>query len=116
MDKNQIAEICVEYGELLRKEGFTPKHREPFSNDYDMNHILWMVNEIPNILDNPDKKEKANRWLGFVQGALSMKGYYTIDEMKGHNRSGKENKGVDPLPKPGDTYYWFEGGFAEQSF
>jgi len=26
------------------------------------------------------------RWLGFMQGALWVKGIYTIDELKAHNR------------------------------
>jgi len=77
-----------------------------------MNHIRWMVNEIPKIIDQPCKKEKAMRWLGFVQGVLWLKGYYTIEEMKGHNRSGKECEDKTVKPVQGETYYWFDGGYA----
>ena len=31
-------------------------------------------------------REKLMRWLGFMQGALWVKGIYTIDELKAHNR------------------------------
>ena len=111
MEKNRIVEVCQEYDEILKCDGFEIKHREPFSPDYDLNHIRWMINEIPKILDDPNKKEKANRWLGFVQGVLSMLGYFTIDEMKGHNKSGKENEKIIEEPVEGETYYWFEGGY-----
>lgn len=108
MEKSKMIEVCREYDDLLKADGFVSKHREPLSNEYDMNHIRWMVNEIPKIIENPEKEAKANRWLGFVQGVLSMKGYYTIDEMKGHNRSDKKSS---DSPKVGETYYWFEGGY-----
>ena len=104
-----IKELCAEYDELLAKDGVVIKHRERFSERYDMNHIRWMINEIPSMLNIPCKMEKVNRWLGFIQGVLWLRGYYTIEEMKGHNRSGDECK-EDVLPKPDDQYYWYEGG------
>ena len=70
MEKNQVLEVCQEYDEILAKDGFEIKHRDPTSLEYDMNHIRYMVNEIPKIIDQPCKKEKAMRWLGFVQGVL----------------------------------------------
>ena len=33
-----------------------------------------------------DDREKAMRWLGFIQGVLFAKGVYTVDEMREHNR------------------------------
>ena len=110
MEKNQVLEVCQEYDEILAKDGFEIKHRDTTSSRYDMNHIRYMVNEIPKIIDQPCKKEKAMRWLGFVQGVLWLKGYYTIDEMKGHTKSGKECK-EEIKPVQGETYYWFDGGY-----
>ena len=109
MKKNQFMEVCQDYDELLAKDGVIIKHRDP-NGDGDMNHIRWMINEIPKLVDNPCKIEKANRWLGFVQGVLWLKGYYTIDEMKGHTKSGKECK-EEIKPVQGETYYWFDGGY-----
>ena len=31
-------------------------------------------------------REKAMRWIGFIQGALWVLGVYTIDQMRDHNR------------------------------
>ena len=54
-----------------------------------------------------DKLEKCNRWLGFIQGVMWIKRYYTIEDMKSHTQSHKENmedreakgRGVTPNPK-----------------
>jgi len=86
MKKNQFLEICQEYDELLKNDGYEIKNRG-LLGDGDMNHIRWMIQEIPKLIDNPHKIEKANRWLGFVQGVLWIKGYFTIEKMKDHNRS-----------------------------
>jgi hypothetical protein len=48
-------------------------------------HILWMLDQIPGFLEE-GRKEKSNRWLGFIQGALWAQDIYTIEEMKDHNR------------------------------
>ena len=112
MKKNQFMEVCQDYDELLAKDGVIIKHRDP-NGDGDMNHIRWMINEIPKLVDNPCKIEKANRWLGFVQGVLWNKGYFTIEEMKGHNRSGKECPENDIEIKDTQKYYPFEGGVKD---
>ena len=112
MRKNQFVEICQDYDELLKNDGYEIKHREK-NGDGDMNHIRWMINEIPKLIDDPYKIEKANRWLGFIQGVLWNKGYFTIEEMKGHNRSGKEDPGNDIEIKDTQKYYTFEGGVVD---
>jgi len=56
-------------------------------------HLLWMCVETRKILDHVagDKDdrgtiEKAMRWLGFIQGGLWSQGFYSIEDMKNHNR------------------------------
>lgn len=48
-------------------------------------HLLYMCNQINEFIAE-DRREKAMRWLGFVQGALWQAGVFTIDELKNHNR------------------------------
>lgn len=48
-------------------------------------HIAWMCSQIPDFFDQ-GKKEKADRWLGFVQGAVWALGLRTIDQMREDNR------------------------------
>jgi hypothetical protein len=52
-------------------------------------HLLFMCEEIPKLIDN-GKIEKAMRWLGFIQGVLCEKDFYTIDQLKDHNRTNDE--------------------------
>lgn len=72
------------------------------------NHAAWMaaqaidfVKEAQKIEDLPlsaleteridarykarSKREKAHRWLGFIQGVLWLSGVYTLDELKEHS-------------------------------
>ncbi len=49
------------------------------------NHVIYMLDRIPEFIED-GRKEKANRWLGFIQGALWAQDVYTIEEMKGHNK------------------------------
>jgi hypothetical protein len=39
-----------------------------------------------------DSIGKANRWLGFVQGVMWMTGFYSVDEMREHNRSERDGR------------------------
>lgn len=50
-----------------------------------LSHVAWMVEEAKK-LANQGKIEKANRWLGFIQGFLWAKKFFTIEELKDHNR------------------------------
>ena len=56
-----------------------------------LQHVRWMCQEIlqwewASSEGAWPPGEKANRWLGFIQGVLFTKGVYTIDEMREHNR------------------------------
>lgn len=62
-------------------------------------HIAWMCEQAPDFLDDfvcdcgqhhkadPKKIEKAQRWLGFIQGVLWSSGFYSIDELRNHSTS-----------------------------
>jgi len=74
-----------------------PNHpREP-AEIRQVAHLLGMIPKIRAFIaagvgDGVSRSEaahaigKAFRWLGFMQGAFWVLGYYTIDEMRGHNR------------------------------
>jgi hypothetical protein len=44
-------------------------------------HLAWMCNEVHSLVDG-GRLEKANRWLGFVQGCLWLMGIKTLDELR----------------------------------
>jgi len=50
-------------------------------------HLIFMCQEAATF----SNREKAMRWLGFIQGALWTKGLATIDELKDMNRPTAED-------------------------
>jgi len=49
-------------------------------------HANWMVNEMLRRMETgEDKPGQADRWLGFIQGVLWDKGFFSINELIEHN-------------------------------
>jgi hypothetical protein len=48
-------------------------------------HLWWMCLQVPEFV-RTGKFDKANRWLGFVQGAMWVLGDRTISAMREDNR------------------------------
>lgn len=47
-------------------------------------HCMWMTQEVPTFVD-AGRREKAMRWLGFVQGAGLGLGCWTLTDVKRWN-------------------------------
>jgi hypothetical protein len=57
------------------------------------NHLMFMLGcALGFYVDG--KAEKANRWLGYVQGVIAAKGWATLDELKRANMP--EGEAFDP--------------------
>ena len=54
-------------------------------------HVKWMCRQAMTFL--PGKADKANRWLGFIQGALWCEEVFSIEEMQ------EDNNTLNYLPK-----------------
>lgn len=78
----------------------------------DADHTLWMCVEARRFLEvdlpaaepgpaQEKVRQKAHRWLGWVQAKLNTLGFFTTDEMKGHNRS----NGALPPDDPKDRIF-----------
>ena len=69
--------------------------REFIWNDSTINadrHLVFMLETIPAFLRD-GRREKAMRWLGFVQGAIWVRGYVSIEDLKRANApEGSENR------------------------
>lgn len=63
-------DIIDRYKKFL--SGIEPKQEE--EPDTSSGHIVWMLNQLETIED----REKAMRWLGFIQGCLIMIGATTV--------------------------------------
>lgn len=69
----------------LRDMGFPPKHA--VQGGKKLNHAHWMAYEAKTVFIEVEVRiEKANRWLGFIQGVLWAENVFTIEELKAHNR------------------------------
>ena len=83
MEKDRLIKVAEMYENRLSGLGFGGVNRHD-GGGY-LEHISWMSSETKRLaLDG--KIEKANQWLGFIQGVLWSKGIYTIEQMKDHNR------------------------------
>lgn len=90
MRKEKIFEVVEKYRKLLQSNGITSADRcanENFSNfdSITLSHCYWMIERIKYFLSK-DNLEKANRWLGFVQGCLWCTKIRTIQDMRDDNR------------------------------
>lgn len=57
-------------------------------------HLIYMCQEAAKFTN----REKAMRWLGFIQGALWTNGAATIDELKDMNRPDEPDDNTDFIP------------------
>lgn len=90
MTGDQFVEVLNEYEALLQERGF--KASEMPSDTLNPRvkqtheHILWMRSRTKEFVAQ-GAWDKANRWLGFIQGFMWVNGIYTIADMRAHNRS-----------------------------
>lgn len=54
-----------------------------------LDHCLYMCHEVLAFIDQR-RIDKADRWIGFVQGVFAAYCMYTIREMAQHNRTGAD--------------------------
>jgi hypothetical protein len=80
MTLKKVKQVLMSYDSILEKEGY-----EIDDNKMQMeSHIRWMCKEVNTW--NYKRKEKAMRWLGFIQGWFCANGKYDIEDLKFHNR------------------------------
>jgi len=84
MTNEQIIQVSNKYQAKLDALGYS-ELREDRDNPGSLTHISWMLYQITQLVNN-NQIEKANRWLGFVQGALWALDVCTIDEMREDNK------------------------------
>jgi hypothetical protein len=75
-----IEELCSLYDDRIKAAGTAEKMGGSEllpSMVRKLRHLRWMLATMPRL-----EAEKANRWLGFVQGVLFDLDFYTIDELR----------------------------------
>jgi hypothetical protein len=81
MTDEQFIAAVTRYAERLKLQGCEPLQGDTFS----LNHIAWMCYESAKHLET-GKRDKAMRWLGFIQGVLWNSGLYDLQSLKNDNR------------------------------
>ena len=95
MTNEQIDAVITKYEEYLSVYGVPmryPSNGETPDPVDAARHALWMCAEARRFLQG-GQREKADRWLGFVQGILWTFGHYSIDDMRGHNTATPPSRG-----------------------
>lgn len=86
MSDKKILSVLALYDKKLE----ALRRTERWDDNKQLEHLVEMIPQIQSFLKE-DRREKAFRWLGFMQGALWSNGIYTIDEMAEHNRPRKSD-------------------------
>jgi hypothetical protein len=102
MTTEKILAVVEMYRMLLEEKGI-PKRRMPtdqtlgaISSADRLAHAHYLIDGIVEYAKNPEKKGKTGRHLGWVQAILSLEGWYTIDDVRDHNRPDSRNSTQSP--------------------
>ena len=60
---------------ILVKAHATRARHEQYNEHTDPEHLLWMLDELMNKQD----EGQMNRWIGYVQGVLTQKGWTDVE-------------------------------------
>jgi len=81
----------------LRPERYSPDAKGQVVNIHrGLRHILWMVDEAESFA-RQGRTNKAQRWLGFVQGVLFVYGVSSINDSKRSNMPPGEEFSDSPI-------------------
>lgn len=68
-----------------RTERWPPELDAPLKNSQFLSHLLWMCDEATQFVKD-GRRDKAFRWLGFIQGVLWARGLFTVQDLANHSR------------------------------
>ncbi len=89
MTDQKIIEVIERYKKDISELEIYPEqyhHKALINSEEDaLAHCLVMIDKIYAFLEE-GRREKAFRWLGFIQGVLWLQGIYTLESLKNHSR------------------------------
>lgn len=90
MTDEKIREVLEIYRKLLDKYNVSRKPSPhdvfPLTDKELIDHLYYMLDQIDSFL-RQGHRDKAFRWLGFMQGCLWCLRFYTLEDLKNHNKS-----------------------------
>ena len=94
MTTEKMLFVLKMYDDLIEGLGFdSVKDNDATDPCGRLSHARWMCGRATEFIIE-GRVEKADRWLGFIQGVLWCEGRFSIGEMRDHNR--------DACPPPPD--------------
>lgn len=91
MTPDKVREVLAIYRRNLEEMGITKadfNHDDCVRLDQGLEaeqHCLGMLDKMEAFIQE-GRMDKVNRWLGFLQGVLWMRGLYTLTELMNHNK------------------------------
>jgi hypothetical protein len=89
MKTEKIVEVLSAYRKELAGVGIGSCQLENYDEipeeEVALRHITWMCEQAIEFAET-GRLEKANRWLGFIQGTLWLTGRHAVSSMREHNR------------------------------
>lgn len=90
MTTEKILQVVALYRERFKREDIIPKRMNEkafFSSEREMlEHAHFLLDGIVDYATQPGKQGKTGRHLGSVQMLLWVARWYTLEELKNHNR------------------------------
>lgn len=85
IEKQVLLSLFSHYTRQLPFMWNIESERENIQEEFSNKHLGWMCHTaIENIIAWPD--DKLNRWLGYIQGVMAMKGYVRVKEERDKTR------------------------------
>ena len=89
MEDNKILEVVQIYRGFFEEKGIDPidyPHGLMLDSlGHGLAHCYGMLKKIEEFVKE-GRRDKAFRWLGFVQGCLWSAGHYSLENLTNHNR------------------------------
>lgn len=92
MNEQAFYRIIARYRADLKRNGHQPHKQRvrgvmsPVDGVRQLQHALWMLDELTRTVKRGHLEEAANQ-LGFIQGILWAKGFYTEQDIVHHNKT-----------------------------
>jgi len=87
MDNDQMKTVLFFYENTIQHNKGMVRWGDYINSDElidKYNHLLEMIIKIPHFIEE-GKMDKANRWLGFIQGVLWTFDDFKLEDLKSHN-------------------------------
>ena len=106
MTDNKIKEVAERYRKEFSKYHVSNPQRGPVNKlhlqwtvEERASHLVWMCDQIDEFVA-AGRRDKAMRWIGFLQGFLWREGQFTVEELGKHSMPTPEGDGDITIHPP----------------